>query len=499
MVFGVIGYYNNHMYHTPNKRKKRAQLAFIYSLMALAVISIVAVLILVIQGYRYNRFDGKLEQGGLVQFNSRPAGATVSVDGLTLANRTASKITLTSGTHEVTISREGYTTWKKTVTVKPGGVLWLNYAQLLPVAPTVTTATTYQGATTPLATPNHKELALFEVPTQPVVTMTTLNTDKPQSIKLTIPEAAYTAPAEGISSDFSLVSWDSGNRYLIVKHVVGEKTEYISVDTDDLARSQNISTLLGVDIVNVRYSTADSGIVYLLTATHELRRADLGQATLSGPLASNVAEFSMPDRDTIVFSSLADADGVRTVNYLSTGLSTPKQLKSYKDLGDRSLHVSTGTYYGERYVAVSHGDAIDIYRGDLPRSDSTSELTLTKVASYTLDGGVDYLGMSPGENRFVYVAKGSSIVTYDLELLQKSVVTLQSPLTRDVEWMDGYHLMTTGGGRGYFFDFDGTNGQLFASSALAHPAVLADGNTYLYYFAQGDATVKLQRIKMIAD
>lgn len=67
--------------------------------MVLSVISIVVVLILITQGYRFNHFDGKLEQGGLVQFNSRPTGATVSVDGMALANRTASKITLSTGPH----------------------------------------------------------------------------------------------------------------------------------------------------------------------------------------------------------------------------------------------------------------------------------------------------------------------------------------------------------------------------------------------------------------
>lgn len=487
------------MYHAPNKRRKRAQLAFIYSLMALAVILIVAALILIIQGYRYNRYDGKLEQGGLVQFNSRPAGASVTVDDLTLANRTASKITLTSGAHTVTISREGYTTWKKTVTVKPGGVLWLNYAQLLPVTLKPTTAATYIGATTPLVTPNHKELALIEAGTQPVITMTSLNTDKPETTKLTIPTGVLTAPGEGVSSDFSLVAWDTSNRYLIVKHMYGDKVEYLSVDTDDLARSRNITATLGVDISSVRYSVADSGILYILTNTHELRRANLSQSTLSGPLAASVAEFSMPNRDTVIYSTLPDESGVRAVGYVSSGLTTSKQLMSYKNMKDTPVHASIGTYYGEQYAVISHGEVIDIYQGDTPGSDAKPAVSLKKVASYTAPGGVDYVGFSPGENRFAYAAKGTSILTYDLELMQKSSVTLQSSLSRDVEWMDGYHIVTTAGGRGYFYDFDGTNGQLFTSNSTGLPAVLADGNTYLYYFVQTDSDIRLQRIKTVTE
>ena len=111
------------MYHTPTKRRKRVQLTFIYMLMVLSIVSIVFVLILVVQGYRYNSYDGKVEQGGLVQFDSRPSGATVSVDDITLSARTASKITLSSGRHTVKMTRDGYSTWQKNVSVTPGGVL----------------------------------------------------------------------------------------------------------------------------------------------------------------------------------------------------------------------------------------------------------------------------------------------------------------------------------------------------------------------------------------
>jgi hypothetical protein len=81
------------MYHSKNIRKKRAQLFFVYALMAVAVVVTVAALVLVMLGYRFNRYDGTIEQGGLVQFDSKPSGATVMLDDITLANRTASKVT----------------------------------------------------------------------------------------------------------------------------------------------------------------------------------------------------------------------------------------------------------------------------------------------------------------------------------------------------------------------------------------------------------------------
>ena len=49
------------MYKAPSKRKKRTQLFFIYSLMITSVVAIVAILVLILLGYRFNRFDGKVE------------------------------------------------------------------------------------------------------------------------------------------------------------------------------------------------------------------------------------------------------------------------------------------------------------------------------------------------------------------------------------------------------------------------------------------------------
>ena len=185
------------MHKHRNKRRLRIQLTFVYTLMGLAVLSILTILVLVIQGYRYNRFDGKVEQGGLVQFNSRPTGATVTVDDETLANKTASKVTLTAGTHTVTMARDGYSTWKKDVLVKPGTVLWLNYARLFPNSPKVATAANFEGVATALPSPNHRLMAVVPKSTEPEITLASLNDDTPQITKVAVQGSSYNAPAEG--------------------------------------------------------------------------------------------------------------------------------------------------------------------------------------------------------------------------------------------------------------------------------------------------------------
>ena len=485
------------MHKHRNKRRLRIQLTFVYTLMGLAVLSILTILVLVIQGYRYNRFDGKVEQGGLVQFNSRPTGATVTVDDETLANKTASKVTLTAGTHTVTMARDGYSTWKKDVLVKPGTVLWLNYARLFPNSPKVATAANFEGVATALPSPNHRLMAVVPKSTEPEITLASLNDDTPQITKVAVPASAYTAPAEGQAQAFALEQWDKNNNLLLVRHTYGDKTEYLSLDIRD-GKARNITTELGVAATQIAYSLGDSNVLYSVTTAHELRRLSLSSATVSGPLAADVDSMAINEERVIVYTTLPDSEGTRTVGYVTQGNGKAKTLASYKSLGSGALRVATGSYYGEHYVAVLHGETLDIMRGNLPSSDSMDKITLTKVAGLTITGGSDYIGFSPGNNRMVYAARDAKIVTYDLELQTSATVALQSPLTRDVQWLDNYHIMATGE-TGYYYDYDGTNGQLFANNTIDQPAVMSENEKYIYYFTTTANGIALQRVKLVND
>lgn len=480
------------------KRRLRLQLTFVYGIMILAVVAIVAVLVLVVQGYRFNRYDGRLEQGGLVQFDSQPAGATVTADNSELANKTASKIVLSAGNHTVTIGKDGYSTWKKDVIVRPGKVLWLNYALLFPTNPKVSTAAKYTAVTSALPSPNEHTMAVFTNATVPEITLTTLNTDSPTTTKLTIPAAAYTQPADGVTQSFSLVEWDKDSHLLLVKHTVNDTQEYVSVDTRDASRAVNVSSGLGVSAATMHYALNDSNIVYMLTASHELRRGSLSSMTLSGPLATDVSNFSVSESDVIVYETLPDANDQRIVGYVSSDSGKAKVLSSYSGLGDSALLASSGTYYGDHYVVILHGETLDILQGDLPSSDNNAVLSLAHYASLTVAGGADYLDFSPDNNRMVYVAKGARVTTYDLELKNAATTTLQAPLTRDIQWLDGYHMMSANKD-GYYYDYDGTNSQKFASNVLDLPAALESGNKYLYYFTQTSTETVLNRVRMTTD
>ena len=72
------------MYEHDSKRKLRLRLTFTYAVMILTTLGLVVVALFIALGYRYNQFDGRFEQGGMIQFNSRPSGAEIQLDAVKL-------------------------------------------------------------------------------------------------------------------------------------------------------------------------------------------------------------------------------------------------------------------------------------------------------------------------------------------------------------------------------------------------------------------------------
>src|SRR5688572_5919500 len=251
------------MYHQPSKRKLIIQRVVTYGLMTLSVIALVVVLVFVMLGYQFNSNDGKLEQGGLVQFDSQPSGADVTIDGNGFGTQTASKTTMTAGQHSITMGRSGYDTWKKSIDVVPGTVLWLNYARLIPSSLSPKTVTDLADASSAVASGDKKKIAIQENASTHAVRVADISKDNPTMSTLTLPEGSYTVTEAGKKSHFSIETWDPDDRYLLVKHTYDDsKTEWIVVDTEDVKNTKNITKLLDIQASKIVFSNSDSKVLY---------------------------------------------------------------------------------------------------------------------------------------------------------------------------------------------------------------------------------------------
>jgi hypothetical protein len=485
------------MYRQPSKRKQLIQRVIIYTIMSFAVVGLVVALLFVVQGYQFNRSDGQIEQGGLVQFDSVPNGANVTIDGVGLGSRTATKSTLNAGSHIFTMDKSGYKPWQKTVSVAPGAVLWLNYARLIPTDLKKENVASFSSVSSSVAAPNEKLIAAKEDPSVPALHMIDISGTETKVKELVLPQGSYTVPAAGKTQQFVLDGWDPSSRYVLVRHLVNDTTEWLVVDTQDITHTKNITALLNVPMTKVVFSNADSNILYVQTDT-DVRKVDVNAATMSRPLVSNIAEFSLFDRSTILYTTKLDSAGARSVGYYEDGAEKPHTIKSFSDNGQIPLHVALGKYFSEPYLAIAHGDGVEILRGNLP-GDEKDTAKMTHETTVTIPGGAQYLDIRTS-GRFVIAQQGADFYVYDNELkqLSKNPLKGEGPVTSNVAWLDNYMLWSNRDGLLRFYEFDGTNQSDIMPVANLSMVTLSSDDTYVYAFTAGETgNVQLTRVRLV--
>ncbi len=104
--------------------------------------------------------SGVQQDTGLLAANSFPTGAEVFIND-TLVTATDDTLYLAPDTYEVTISKDGYAPWKKSLQVQKELVTQTN-ARLFPTAPSLTRLT-YTGVTNILPSPDGQKLLYYSV------------------------------------------------------------------------------------------------------------------------------------------------------------------------------------------------------------------------------------------------------------------------------------------------------------------------------------------------
>lgn len=488
------------MYQRTSRRRQLIGRALVYSFMTLSVIAIVTILMLVILGYSFNRKDGRLEQGGLLQFASVPSGAFVTLDGYQLGSRTPSKASnVDARDHTVQMDLNGYRSWQKSVLVQAGGIRWLSYARLVPNEIKPESLRTFSSMAASLASSDRKWIALQEDAASPNFVLANIEGDTPKYSALSIPASIMTAAQTDTPQSFTMVAWSNEERYLLVKRVFDtDKSEWLLVDRADAAKSVNISTLFAISPSKVVFGNGSGRDLYVQT-DDIVRRINLDQQTLSRPLATNIEEFSIYSEDIVVYTTKPDAarDNQRHVGYFEDGMEAEQIIFSYP--GDTpNVHVAFGDYFFKRYITVTHGSTLELYSGMLPRGSTKAELR--QEMSATLPADALRLTMSRN-GRFAVAQNAGGYTTYDIELKKTDSTVFKQPVAveRKLQWLDDYMIWNDAGSMLRFYEFDGANQQDIMPVIEGQAATLSGNNKYLYGLSKTETGVALQRAKLIID
>jgi len=467
--------------------------------MTVCVIIGVVALIFVILGYRYDSQNGKVEQGGFLQYDSVPNGATVSVDGGVLSGKTPTKNSVLTGTHTFSISKSGYETWNKTMDIKAGTLTWLDYARLVPKNRPQVPVETYTNLSSSLATLNGKRIIVEQDASQPVFNLVDVSSDTPSQSILTLPTASYTdAGVTGVTHSFRIDQWDSGGRYVLIQHTYGNKNEWLVLDTDDVTATKNVTALLDVSFTSARFSGTNGTTLFVLDGS-DIRKLDLSAATISRALVSNVTSFGIYDNTIITYVGTDGTDTAkRVVGLYRDGDNAPHVLRTTTSSPDLPLNIATSRYFNNDYVAISEGSKVDVLYGNYPTSSADDGKSLTEYGSFDLAANVTNLGFSP-KGYYVLAQNGANFAGYDIEHKTTGVssVAATSSTVRPLHWLDQANLWSDADGTLTMREFDGANSLTLGSVVYGQDVLLPKDGHYLYSFGRTATGYQLQRIKMI--
>jgi hypothetical protein len=483
------------MKHEISKRRQPLIRTIVYGLMTLSVLSIVTVLMFIVLGYQFNERDGRIEQGGLLQFGSIPTGATVTLDNARLGPRTNSRTNVTTGSHSVSFDREGYRTWKKTINIKAGQIGWLTYARLIPSEITPESVRTFESLGGALASPGRNYMLMIEDASRPVFTLANIQGDTVRYESLAMPETLPTQPAEGNTQNFVLESWSQNESAALVKHTYGpEEQEWLLLDRDSPERSINLSATFGINPSKIIFAGGGDKLLFVQT-DGAVRRMNLDEQTLSRPLATNVTYFTEYDDKTIAYTTGADDEQMRHVGYAAVDVPEPVVLRTFP-ADEKPLYASMSTYFSERYVAILYGETLTIEGGEIPTK--TREGSLKKVAEETVPVGSSNLSLERS-SRFAVIQLPDGYATYDIELYKFDETTWALPTTeqRPLAWVDDYMLWSANGGQLRLYEFDGANQQNIMPVSEGYSVGIAPNGKYIYGFLRTDKGVELHRAQLV--
>ncbi|MDR1033118.1 MAG: PEGA domain-containing protein [Candidatus Nomurabacteria bacterium] len=479
------------------KRFKVNKVIIANTVMVLAVVLIVSVLVLITMGYSLTR-DGRVEQTGLVQLASVPSSATVRVDGETQFSKTTTKATLTPGEHSFAISRDGYDTWSKKVNVQPGRVLWLNYTRLLPNKKTNKTVksyeTLYKMSTSPKA---QYILFLWPAPELTAQLIDVRSDDvKVQDLQ---PATFFTdLGAEGIQHDLQIKEWNKDENKVLVRHAWGERTEWVLLDLKDMSRSVNLTSEYKLSVSDVRF-TSNSGDKLLMLENGNLRRADIGNKTVSAVLVSSVLAMSRVSENEALLITDNPTASTRSFSFYKNGDRGVSEIYSLDATKQLQLNVVGGEYYNDDYVAIGEGSHLQILKGNYPTFGKVGT-PLSHLVDITLDWPIERLELSV-DKRLVYAMNGGKVYNYDLENRIGRYFTLSGTYESAprLHWLDNHMLWTDSGGQLEIYDFDGDNKRAVQKLEPGFDIALANKGKWLYSVVKTETGYNLQRLRMILE
>lgn len=481
-------------------RKRRAyniRLAIGYGLTAIAIGLTSIILFYGAYGYGISTKNGAIIQNGLLFVDSKPAAASIYLNGQLHQNATSARLTLPAGSYELTIKKDGYRDWSRKFTLNEHSIARYTYPFLFPAKPVTQSLKTYSSLPQLITQSPDKRWMLVQVPSPDPKNVAfemfdTANLDQP-ALTVSLPAALLSGNKLGDS--LKVVEWANDNNHLLLQHTHSGGNEFIIFSRSDPTSSLNLNQIFNVTFTRVSLRSQKTDQVYLYNqADNSLLLGDVARASVQS-LLNQVLAYKSYGTDLLSYVTAQNvAPGQVMARIWQNGKSYP--LYTFA-AGNKYLLDAAQFQDHWYYVAGSDmADRINIYKDPLDGlKDPATAKAIPLIA--LSDQGVDSLAFSDN-SRFIGVQSSQKFGVYDIETSSRYQYSLPAPLTGQMHWMDGHRFIGLSNGSILAMDYDAINHQSLIPSINGDNIFFDKNYNQMFSLDAVDGGVTLQRTDLRA-
>ncbi len=467
------------------KKRQTIKVILTEALMVFSVIIMVAVLMMIATGYWINQ-DFEVERQGLLQLYSVPGDAEVRIDdGESVLHTYLSKM-FSSGEHKISITKEGYDSWEKNITMSDGLIYRLSYPRLFPAERKTETVLPFDNVLGVTVSPDRNSMLVINNTTD--WQLLKLNRDevsaKTLDVRAVMPGVK---PAQGNTSDIFAgdvrqIAWARDNARVLLNVYFDEHSEWIILNTREIDKSINLSKLFKLDFDRLVFSENDSDNLLALADTN-LYKIDLSERSISTKLLENVKYFSQYN-NLIGYVTRVD-DQPAQIGYIKDN---GEDQVLYKESDAEKIYVAACRFYEEEYVVFIEDDVMTLQRGRMPRNEEEVKMLITIFEKQL--GFVPTLVKYGADGRFVYAQDESQVASLDMEAEKIVNFSIENA---EVRWLDNSMFYVVDNGDMIVYDFDGLNRRVITHDVSNRLDATITDDKWIYYFTDN----KLMRENLV--
>jgi len=437
---------------------------------------------LVYDGYSING-GGKLIRNGLVFISSQPHPANLYLNGVLNSAQTNKHIFIPEGIYNVSLQRDGYRTWNRSIEVDGGQIAHFDYPLLIPVNLNSTKVNSYTANPTLFSESNDSKTLLIGSGSNldQFDQYDLSNKQTPLVKQVTVPSSVLNKKT---STSYSVIAWANDNSHVLLKRNYVGGSDFIVLNISDAATSFNLSSYLSnTKFTDISFNGGnynqfyvyDSSSLNLYTLSYDSANTNQTVQYLSGVLAYK----DYTGAGVVYVTKDKSSSALVDVNIRFSGVD---YLVKKLPAGSNYL-LSDGYSDGVPYVAlgVNNLNKVYVYKDPIAQDKSNpfNDPTPSQVLSIK---NPNYLSFSKN-NQYVMAENGNQFGVYDIYNDHGYNYTTNYAIDDSqghAEWMDNNRISYVSGGKVVIFDYDNNYAQLLNKADSDFQTAFDNTDTYFY-------------------